>query len=377
MILLASAAVRVHLLDVPLDRDEGEYAYIGRLILDGVPPYAHAYNMKMPGIYALYAAGLALFGKSPSGVHLGLLIVTSLTTVLVFLLARRLFDARVGVTAAVAFAVLALNPHMLGLAAYAEHFVLPAITLGTLILMSALDRERLALVGLAGVLFGVGFVIKQSGGAFAGFGLAWIFYRRLGGAAAMKDHRRALWEGTLLLAGALVPLAAVSAVLLASGTFANFWFWTFRYAAQYGAGEPMRDALWNLGHSSREFLPAVWPVVAAAVIALLLLARDRELRRNRAFAVLLIVFSSLAVLLTGFHLRHHYFLLMTPAMALLAGAAPFALARRVVGARAGLGIAVVVVMVGLGPVNELLVERGILLEASPVRFSRVMYGLNP
>src|SRR5262249_47807274 len=78
---------------------------------------------------------------------------------------------------------------------YAEHFVLPAITLGTLILMSALDRERLALVGLAGVLFGVGFVIKQSGGAFAGFGLAWIFYRRLGGAAALKDHRRAPLEG--------------------------------------------------------------------------------------------------------------------------------------------------------------------------------------
>src|SRR5262249_47807275 len=168
--------------------------------------------------------------------------------------------------------------------------------------------------------------------ALRGWGLAGFFSRGGGGAAAIKDHRRALWEGALLLAGALVPLAAVSAVLLASGTFANFWFWTFRYAAQYGAGEPMRDALWNLGHSSREFLPAVWPVVAAAVIALLLLARDRELRRNRAFAVLLIVFSSLAVLLTGFHLRHHYFLLMTPAMALLAGAAPFALARRVVGA---------------------------------------------
>ena len=32
-ILLLSSAVRVRMLDVPLDRDEGEYAYVAQLIL--------------------------------------------------------------------------------------------------------------------------------------------------------------------------------------------------------------------------------------------------------------------------------------------------------------------------------------------------------
>src|SRR5439155_22862555 len=39
---LATAGIRLRLLDIPLDRDEGEYAYFGQLLLRGIPPYAHA-----------------------------------------------------------------------------------------------------------------------------------------------------------------------------------------------------------------------------------------------------------------------------------------------------------------------------------------------
>ena len=60
-VVLATAAIRLRLLDVPLDRDEGEYAYFGQLLLEGVPPYAAAYNLKAPGIYGAYALILAAF----------------------------------------------------------------------------------------------------------------------------------------------------------------------------------------------------------------------------------------------------------------------------------------------------------------------------
>ena len=52
LVLLLAGGIRYRLLDVPLERDEGEYAYAGRLILDGVPPYQGIYNMKLPGTYA-------------------------------------------------------------------------------------------------------------------------------------------------------------------------------------------------------------------------------------------------------------------------------------------------------------------------------------
>ena len=51
IILLTVAIIRIRLLSFPLERDEGEYAYFGQLILQGIPPYKLAYNLKLPGTY--------------------------------------------------------------------------------------------------------------------------------------------------------------------------------------------------------------------------------------------------------------------------------------------------------------------------------------
>src|SRR5947207_13049017 len=74
-------AIRIRLLGVPLERDEGEYAYDGQLILQGVPPYTLAYNMKLPGTYAAYAGIMSVFGQTMTGIHFGRLIVTLATFV--------------------------------------------------------------------------------------------------------------------------------------------------------------------------------------------------------------------------------------------------------------------------------------------------------
>src|SRR5437016_14469074 len=47
--------IRIHSLAIPLERDEGEYAYAGQLMLQGIPPYRLAYNMKFRGVCAAYA----------------------------------------------------------------------------------------------------------------------------------------------------------------------------------------------------------------------------------------------------------------------------------------------------------------------------------
>ena len=364
--------MRLRLLDVPLDRDEGEYAYIGGLLLDGVPPYARAYNMKMPGIYGIYAVILATFGRSGAAVHLGLLAVTSVSTVLVFLLGRRLFDARAGVAASVAFATLSMNPHLLGLGAYAEHFVLPAALVGAWLLVRALADDRPGLLALAGVMFGDAFLVKQSGGVFAAFGVACAIQHRL------PDVRRAARDAAILVAGAVAPFALVCVVLAAFGTFENFWFWTFRYAVEYASAETVATGWRNLQRSAAQFMPASWPIVGLAALALGITVggRDQDLRRRRAFLVLLTI-SSAAGVCVGLYFRQQYFLLLVPAVALLAGAAPFAVARTLSPARSRLAPAVVASLVLLGPVNEAIAERGMLFQASAARFARELYGRNP
>src|SRR5947207_8571174 len=95
--------IRIRLLAIPLERDEGEYAYAGQLMLQGIPPYKLAYNMKFPGTYAAYALIMSIFGQTIHGVHLALLLVNMATVVVVFLIGRRLIDATMGIAAATSY----------------------------------------------------------------------------------------------------------------------------------------------------------------------------------------------------------------------------------------------------------------------------------
>src|SRR5207248_5832800 len=92
--------IRIRLLEIPLERDEGEYAYAGQLMLQGIPPYKLAYNMKFPGTYAAYALIMSIFGQTTAGIHLGLLVVNVATIALIFFLGRLLVNYTAGIAAA-------------------------------------------------------------------------------------------------------------------------------------------------------------------------------------------------------------------------------------------------------------------------------------
>src|SRR6476659_4760931 len=139
--ILVVFAIRVRLLDMPLERDEGEYAYAGQLMLQGVPPYKEAYNMKLPGTYAAYALIMAVFGQSSSAIHVGLALVNALSIVLVFLTGRALLDEIAGAAAAVVFALLSTSTAVFGLAAHATHFVTLFALAGTWLLLKVTSGE--------------------------------------------------------------------------------------------------------------------------------------------------------------------------------------------------------------------------------------------
>lgn len=82
---------------------------MGQLILKGIAPYKVAYNMKLPGIYGVYALIMAVFGQTAEGIHIGLLLANLTTTVLIFLLGRRLWNTQVALIAAASYPVLTLG----------------------------------------------------------------------------------------------------------------------------------------------------------------------------------------------------------------------------------------------------------------------------
>ena len=211
-------AVRIRLLTMPLERDEGEYAYAGQLMLEGIVPYKLVYNMKFPGTYGAYALIMSIFGQTITAIHVGLLIVNAATVWLIFLLGRRLVDPIAGLSAAASYAVLSLSPSVLGLAAHATHFVVLPVVAGTLLLLIRSARRVLGRVFLSGLLFGFAVLMKQPAIFFALFAVTCLLFQRSG-----RRHFKQLSTHILVFAAAvIVPFALTCALFWCLGVFDKF-----------------------------------------------------------------------------------------------------------------------------------------------------------
>lgn len=316
LILAFAAFVRLRLLDLPLERDEGEYAYAGQLMLQGIPPYKLAYNMKLPGTYAAYAGIMAVFGETTRGIHLGLILVNSITILLVYFLGRRLFGQICGVIAAACFALLSLSHSVLGLAAHATHFVTLFAVAGALLLWRLLERDRGSLAFWSGLCFGLAFVMKQPGIFFGVFGSLMLLYHEW--RRQPRDLRRLLQRSALFSAGMCLPLLTACAALAAAGVFSRFWFWTFSYARQYAAITPLARGWTNFTFRSWRVVqaaPLIWVLGCIGLTFLLWSERDR---RKVIFLSGFLV-ASFAAVCPGLYFREHYFITLLPAIAILAG----------------------------------------------------------
>jgi len=305
----------MRLLAIPLERDEGEYAYIAQLMLKGMPPYLAAYSMKLPGIFIAYAVNMFLFGQSIEGIHAGLLCVNALTILLVFLLARRLIGPYYGVAAGASFAFLALGKSVLGATANAEHFVLLPVIAALLLLMRGLRSNKGIILLLSGLCFGCAFIVKQHGLFFALFGvcyIVWVFF----------TIRPFAWRNVtrnvlLFCAGLATPFLLICLVFYAIGIFDKFWFWTFVYARTYVTYASLSTAITAFHQPfiriARE-APGLWIM---AIVGFIGVWRDTEMRAKRVFITGLFIVSFLAIC-PGLYFRPHYFIFLLPAISLLA-----------------------------------------------------------
>jgi hypothetical protein len=371
LIILFVVVVRVRLLDVPLERDEGEYAYMGQLLLQGIPPYSEAYNMKFPGTYLMYAGAMSLFGQTIRGIHLGLLLLNLATVLLLFHLGRKIVNDFAALIAAAAYALLSLSSSVFGFAAHATHFVaLPAIG-GALLLLFAAEKNKLPLYFLSGILFGLAFIMKQPGIFFSLFGATYIIYHdRL-----LK--KRLFTRLAVFTSGALLPFLAVLLWFHTSGVFDKFWFWTFQYAAKYGTQVPLSGAfavfLENFLDVADGFM-LLWIASALGFVAAFI---NSDLKKTRGFIALFALFSFLSIC-PGFYFRPHYFVTLLPAISLLIGVFfHYVTTRGVAFVRlplvrfVGLGVFIALLMAGV------VSQKNYLFQEGPADVSRSAHGLNP
>jgi hypothetical protein len=375
LILAVVTAIRVRLWNMPLERDEGEYAYAGQLLLQDVSPYKAAYNvtLKLPGTCVAYALIMMVFGQTAAALHAGVILVNLATAVLVFVMARRIYGDGSGVVAASTYALLSIVPETYGLAAHATHFVMLPALAGIVLLQKLDDRTSAARIFYAGLFIGVAVVMKQTGAAFGFFAVGWILWCEIS-----SDHKqwprmavRLAW----LVLGGLLPIILMCLIIIRAGDFHQFWLWTFVYAREHASVLPFALGMTTLAGVVIALLkgaPGLWGL---AVLGLVLLFCAPSLRRWRAFVIGFAVFSCVAVW-PGW--RGHYFIQLLPAAGLLAAAAFHAVASLLARSNFSLpALALPVLIFAVAAASMLIQSSDIFFLLGPAQACRAVYGVNP
>jgi hypothetical protein len=263
----------------------------------------------------------------------------------------------------------------MGVWAHATHFALCFALGGLLLLVRGQPGGRAPTFLGAGLLLGTAVLMKQHAVAYFAGGLALAVGDCLGG--GRRDYRAAGRAAGWLGLGFALPLAVLTAVMAVQGVWRQFWFWTVTYATEYVRTVPLRDAagtfLYGVGKAG-EHTFVVWFLAAAGLLAL---ALSRWPGRARAIVFGLTAVSWLAIV-PGFLFREHYFVLLLPALALLAAIAVVASARLLPRARANAVAArLVASLLFLASIGHYVAsERGYLFTMSPVELSRQRYKAN-
>lgn len=311
LIMLLSAYVRLRLMSTPLDRDEGAWAYAGQLIMNGIPPYSVFYDIKMPGVYYIYAAIMSLFGQTPSGIHLGLLACNLASILLVFNICRPLYGSPAALCSALFFACASLSAKLEGFSANTEHFAVLFLLLSLFLYFKNLKKYSSPTLFFSGLSAGICLIIKQPAVLFAVFiavHAAARFFKE-------KNSRNMILRLLLFSAGAVLPLLAICLLYLADGSFSRFYSSAVLTTLNYAGAVGFRAGVNEFLNTFPASFSTIWPFVAVSTAGLLTGSRAQSPFNTPYFLILLAVFS-FAVVSAGFYFRPHYYLFLLPSLSL-------------------------------------------------------------
>jgi Dolichyl-phosphate-mannose-protein mannosyltransferase len=311
---------RLNLAELPFERDEGSYSYMGQLLTEGKLPYQYFYETKFPGIFYCYAAIVAIFGKTVGGMHLGFMVVNLLSTALVFLIGRLLFDTRAAVATAVAFIVLSLCKNASGFAAQSEHLVVFWAMLGLYSTLCAIKSGKWLEYIFAGFFLGMALLIKQSGVFFAlAAGLFMVFHY-----LKPLNVKAIFTNGLLMIGGFLLALGLFMGIIAAQGGWNEMMYWIFTHSKLYVSGIPFDFGMQLLNGTiknlNKDYM-AYWVMAGLGVVTVWLTSLDFY-KKIGIGILLLLAFGSTA---PGMRFYGHYFIQFMPALAILVGAFVYSL----------------------------------------------------
>jgi 4-amino-4-deoxy-L-arabinose transferase-like glycosyltransferase len=196
-------AMRMHFITLPLDRDEGTYAYIAWRMDFGEMPYRDIIDHKPPIVYFLYNAAFKMFGANYTAVRGFSALYVILIMVSVFFTAKRIFGGRAAYFASALFSVFQGSVVFQAINANTELFLLLPLMLS----LYFAAGERKTEYFFSGILFSAAVFTKP---AVIYSALLWVVYW-----AVKKEKNGAIFfiSGAVSFAAAVLVWAMSKAIL--------------------------------------------------------------------------------------------------------------------------------------------------------------------
>ncbi len=375
ILLLCIFVIRYRLLNVPLERDEGEYAYMGQLILQKIPPYDIAYNMKFPGVYYLYAFFMAIFGQTIWGVHFGLLIVNLISIAILYLVVKKMASSFAGFAAATSFAFMSMSDTVLGFAGHATNYVVVFVLLAIFMLLKAIESDKKIYYFLSGIIFGLTTILEQQAIFFCLFGDIYIAIHLL--IINKKNIQSSLVKFFIFVLSGILPLIGLIISMKFFGVFDKFWFWTITYASDYINQVSINKAIFTFSENTYNVIGGYVLIWIISLIGLVLLIFDKKFAQKNKLLILLFFVFSFCSILPGFYFRSHYYIMLLPVIAILFGMVIdyyyLLLNKYKIKSLKWIPIFFFIISISIGIFDEKMY----LFKKSPKEISEQIYGYNP
>jgi hypothetical protein len=316
LILVATAAFHGQYWDIPLERDESYYSYIGKLALNGGKPYLDFYEMKPPVLFYSYAILVGIFGYSGAGIHLAATALAVGNTFFTYAIAKKLGGQQVAYLSAIAYSIWSLSSGVYGAYLMSENIQLiwglPAILLALNYATSTTNSKQLFAVG---VLISLSFLTKQTSGVLLPVvGIYWLaqWFMQRGNRSFFDFFKPLMWT----VAGFFTPIVLTIVGLWAIGCGEQAKFWLFDYPSLYIREVSEKDAGLAFGLMQRLVFTGYYGYFIAAVLGLIALVLSKKTLAEKGLLSVWAVFTVLTVGM-GKRFYGHYWLFALPVLSIL------------------------------------------------------------
>jgi 4-amino-4-deoxy-L-arabinose transferase-like glycosyltransferase len=311
IILLVTFVIGSISLIYPFGRDQGIYAYAGKMLLEGKINYKYVFDLKPPGVHYTFAFAELFFGKSMLSIRIFDILWQAITAIFIFLILSRLTGNNI---LSVMFTL--LYPFLYFRYDYwhtlqADGFLNLPFTLSILLLLFSQYKTVKSFVFFSGMLFGIVLLYKYTFILFLPF-ILYLFY---------IDKRNSLTKYKRMLqysCGVCLILIVTFAIYTVSGSLGymtDVMFVQIPLYARIGFETSSLDFI--LANLLRLFFGSVYsPLIIMSVGLLIYLITKNDLRFFEG-ALYIWLFSAIINLIIQWKFFLYHFLVIIPPLIII------------------------------------------------------------